>query len=318
MCISPNRLDDGTLVACRLCWQCKQQTVNDWAGRCIAESKTSQYSYYITLTYGRDEYGDSGHIHAAVLTYSDIQKYMKRVRKTVGKFKYFVVGEYGSERGRAHWHLIMFTNEPLSDEIKYEENYIEKHWPHGWSYFRKFHPQQAYYCCKYVFKDYKDDLKVSRHEMSKKPPLGHDWFMQLADQYVEQGIAPQDLFYSFPDMRDKNGKPIKYLMRRKTAENFCERFVSEWRKKYGKTELDYYDVRFNRKANCGGRHMPSSPVIEKYLDGKVKEWSDRAEMWRSHWHSVDIERQNEKQEEAERVRNKKLRQQEFEAVYKGS
>lgn len=256
MCVNPNQLQDGTPVACRKCWQCKRQIINDWAGRIIAESKTDRFTYYVTLTYGRDEYGDADHINAAVLTYSDAQKYFKRLRKTVGKFKYFVVGEYGEKKGRAHWHVILFTNKEIPD-IKTGVNFMETHWDHGWTYIEKFHPQQAYYCCKYVFKDYKDDLKTALHNMSKKPPLGHEYFQQLAGRYVRDGLAPQDLSYSFPEQRDKKGKLIRYMMKHTTADNYCASYVDQW------------------QAVHPQRHIPPSPVIDEYLDKITRELVER-------------------------------------------
>ena len=96
--------------------------------------------------------GDGDHIRAAVLTYSDVQKYFKRLRKTVGKFKYLVAGEYGEEKGRAHWHAILFTDKPI-EHIEFDKNIMEKHWGHGWSYYRRFRAEHGYYCCKYVFKN---------------------------------------------------------------------------------------------------------------------------------------------------------------------
>lgn len=281
MCDAPNILADGTLVGCRLCKQCKNQYINQWAGRCIAESKTANHTYYITLTYGRDEYGDSNHIRAAVLTYSDVQKYMKRIRKTVGKFKYFAVGEYGERNGRAHWHVLLFTEKPLSKKIRYEENYIQEHWKDGWSFFRKFHLSHAYYVCKYIFKDAVDDLKIAKHGMSKKPPIGHQYFQQLAKQYVEQGLAPQDLSYSFSDMRDKQNQPIKYHMKRKTAQNFCASYVTQWQEKHGRSVCINADKCTSSKdwqINWKGLHMPYSDVIEEYMDKLAAEYNDEQKL----------------------------------------
>lgn len=303
MCIAPNQLDDGILVGCRLCWQCKERIIADWAGRCIAESKTSNHTYYITLTYGRDEYGDSGHVRAACLTYSDVQKYFKKIRKSVGKFKYFVVGEYGDENGRAHWHLLMFTQNPLPNEIKYEQNFMEKHWKHGWSYFRHFHPQCAYYCCKYIYKDFKDDLKTALHEMSRKPPLGHEWFQDLAERYVEAGLSPQDLSYKFPDVTRKNGMPFKYFMTRKTAENFLQHFVEKWEERYGVSEHTYFDIRFGNKPKRDGNYIPHSEVVQDYLDKRCRTWTDRSDAFQMKWDMEDRKRRHEqeKQEEADRL-----------------
>lgn len=271
MCLAPDMLPDGRKVGCRKCWQCQRRKIDDWAGRIIAESKSSPFTYYLTLTYGRDKYGDSDHVRAAVLTYSDVQKYMKRVRKNLGKARYFVAGEYGDERGRAHWHLILFTDRELvfvDDEgnevapIFDTEKVNQGHWKDGFTYIEHFHEAQAYYCCKYVVKDYYDNSKTSRYGMSKKPPLGDRFFRAMADAYVQQGVAPQDLLYTHPEVVRKNGQRRKFMMTGKTAENFCAYFVDEWRKTYPL------------------RHEPESEVIMKYLDAQATAELDALEFER--------------------------------------
>ena len=108
MCIAPAILSDGTQAACRRCWQCVDQKINDWAGRCVAEGKTSVASYAVTLTYGRDKLGEKLHERAVVLTYSDVQKYLKLLRRHRYTVRYFVTGEFGGAKGRTHWHIILF------------------------------------------------------------------------------------------------------------------------------------------------------------------------------------------------------------------
>lgn len=302
MCLAPNKLDDGKLVACRSCKLCRQNEIKDWAGRCIAESKTSRYTYYVTLTYGRDEYGDSDHLNAAVLTYSDVQKYLKRVRKTVGKYKYFCAGEYGTDKGRAHWHLLLFTQKPLADHVKMRTRYIEEHWEWGWSYFEPFEVKHAYYCAKYVYKDKHEPLTTAMHRMSKKPPLGTEFFRQLADRQIVDGIAPQDLFYSHAESRRKNGELIQYKLGGKSAENYLEYFVEQWQRVYGKSELDYYDVRFNTefKQVRGVRRIPQSEIVQEYLDKRMRRWIERAETWQAHWAYMDLKSDREKKYEQEK------------------
>ncbi|WP_221724636.1 hypothetical protein, partial [Ochrobactrum sp. SFR4] len=61
--------------------------IDDWVGRCVAENKTAIAAHSISLTYGRDENDSVDHLHAAWLTYSDVQKYFKRLRKAKYKFR---------------------------------------------------------------------------------------------------------------------------------------------------------------------------------------------------------------------------------------
>ena len=111
-------LDDGTIIGCRYCSQCIGRSVDDWTGRCIAESIFAVAPYFVGLTYGRDENGSEDHIRARLLTYSDVQKYMKRLRASGYCPRYFCVGEYGSTKGRAHWHLIIFWKDNSAEIAK--------------------------------------------------------------------------------------------------------------------------------------------------------------------------------------------------------
>lgn len=248
MCQSPTMLDDGNLVACRYCWQCKARKVDDWIGRNIAESKTSTGSHVVTLTYGEDRsVGGIDHIRAAVLTYSDVQNFMKKLRNHGHPARYFVTGEYGSKKGRAHWHIVIYWLGEVPKIKALRKNILFEHWEHGLTFWDKMSPEAIRYACKYITKDTSDDARQGYGPMmSKKPPLGERYFTQLAQRYVDAGLAPRDFFYSFPDVRRvppgtrahnrsdamRQAKPIRFLMQGKTAETFGRTFIDLWEKAY--------------------------------------------------------------------------------------
>jgi len=248
MCLSPNPLPNGSLVGCRKCWQCRENRIKDWAGRCIAESRTAKHTVAVTLTYGRDRYGASDHMNAMVLTYSDVQGYFKLLRKAGHPLRYLVVGEYGTLKGRAHWHAILFFSGTMPDDVKIGTMFTQKHWSHGHSLWDKADYKAVRYVCKYLNKDAKDETKNIMLRMSKKPPLGDQWFRDYARQYVEHGLAPQNLTYKFPEIRQRNRHLVEFIMMRHTAENFLGEYVRQWEQKHP------------------GRHIPSSELVEEYLD----------------------------------------------------
>jgi len=270
MCLNPVKIADVGFVACRECWQCRERKVDDWVGRNIAEGKTAKAAHVVTLTYGEDrQTGGVDHIRAAVLTYSDVQKFLKYLRVDGYPVRYFVVGEYGSLKGRAHWHIVLYWQGAVP-EHRLRENFHQKHWPHGLSYWDKLTPQAIRYACKYLQKDPHDPAKQGFGPMpSKKPPLGHVYFRSLADRYVEAGLSPQNLFYSFGDVRrvprgaraksakalHEAAKPVQFLMRDKTAENFCAYFAERWQAVYGDMP-------------------PASEPIWAYLDKRLQEYID--------------------------------------------
>lgn len=276
MCVEPAILPDGTEIGCRKCWQCKERYVTDWVGRCIAESKTSAAASVVTLTYGG---GD--HERATLLTYSDVQKFFKVLRKRGYPCKYLCAGEVG-EKGRAHWHIVIYwKREPLPVVDRYG-NHIGNHklplmrlsgqqlwdgesdsykpafdsrspvrfwstvWPHGHMVWDSPDHRSIRYICKYLRKA--QDDHQAYFTMSKVPLIGAEYFEQRAKMFVEQGLVPNDLAYGFPEAKDRNGRPIRFMLSNTAAKLFINAFIREW-----------------RKAHPVG-HMPYSPLIEDYLD----------------------------------------------------
>ena len=270
MCIAPVKLDDGTEVGCRECWQCRKRRVNDYVGRCIAESKFSKKTYAVTLTYD----GDQG-VNAVTLIYKDVQDFLKRLRKK-HKCRYIVTGEYGSAKGRSHWHIILFFKDSWP-EVTSNKRVDWKYWTHGFSYFQEPDWKGFEYCLKYVLKDQTSRQSDSHLAMSKKPPLGHEFFQQLAKQYVEQALVPQTYFYKFGDVRDYKNREKGFMMQGKTRENFMETFVNEWEDKYSHEPLselvtDYYDditeIEYTDEELYERLHYQPVKYVEPWIEGQ--------------------------------------------------
>ena len=233
MCRAPNRLDDGTEVACRKCWQCKRNRVNDLVGRCIAESRYSEKTYAVTLTYAND-----AGVNAVTLVYKDVQDFLKRLRKRYN-VRYIVAGEYGTAKGRAHWHIILFFKDDYP-EIKENVRVDWKYWHKGFSYFQQPDWKGFQYVLKYVLKDTDLDSADSHLAMSKKPPLGHEFFMDLAETHVEQAVIPRSFKYKVGGVRKDNGTEKVFMMQGKTRENFMAAFKMGWIEKYGKEPFNEF------------------------------------------------------------------------------
>lgn len=220
MCIRAVRLEDGTEVACRKCWQCRSNRVNDYVGRCIAEAQTSDYVLPVTLTYAGDVPG------AAVLILSDFQKFMKRLRFAGYSVRYIVAGEYGSLRGRAHWHAVLFFK-GKHPTVDLERRINWKYWPHGFAWCDAPSPASYKYVLKYMLKDQSQMVSVNKFSLSRNPVLGYDWIMKLADMHAEQGLVPRTFEYSFPDVSFGQKRPVFWLQG-KARELFLERFQVSW------------------------------------------------------------------------------------------
>lgn len=235
---------------------------NGWVGRNIAESKTSKFCYVITATYGRGMVGESLHERAVVLTYSDCQKFLKLLRRHGYAVRYFITGEYGTERQRAHWNIILYSEKPLPALTGWDQfggylpqarleqrfNWVRSDdkgqpvylqdgkpawwWPHGFVYVDELNVRSVNYVSKYALKDFDQNGKQGHKGQSKTPPLGARYFEGLAEKYVDQGIAPQTPEYTFPECRTKDGEVIRFWLTGRSLELFLQHFLRIWEERF--------------------------------------------------------------------------------------
>lgn len=241
MCQRPGKLEDGTLVACRTCSICQANYRNDWVGRALAEQATATATFAVTLTYEGDR------PEAAILNYSDVQLFLKRLRKAGHKVRYICAGEYGTLKGRAHWHIILFfygkvPNVELGRRVHWE------YWseddgnggrkPLGYCFFQQAEYAGFKYLVKYAVKDQMSEGHEKRFTMSKAPAIGYEFFMRYVDDLVERALPFQSPEYSFAHVRDRKGKVRKFWLRDRMLELALQRYQETWEAKYGEDPPD--------------------------------------------------------------------------------
>lgn len=251
MCVNPITLPTGEIIACRQCKQCKGNYLKDWQGRCIAESRFSMMSHMVTLTYGADDEGEINHFAARNLRKEDASKFIRAIRDDGFSVRYFLVGEYGSTKGRAHWHVLLFWPDKFP-AFELHKRIKSKYWPHGLIFVDECNPASVRYVMKYMAKDFDKGRNDRSSSMSTRPPLGDAYFKDRAQNFAEQGLSPQDALYSFPDLKTKGGKTVLFMMQRYTWRNFLVYFMQAWKNMYG------------------NMNWPYSPMLEAYLDEENK------------------------------------------------
>ena len=268
-------MDNGLQVGCKTCWQCRKRKIADYVGRSIAEARMSNKTYAVTLTYGDDNLEEHELVHAVTLVYKDVQDFLKRLRKKY-QVRYIVTGEYGSAKGRAHWHIILFFKNKFPN-VQKNKRVDWKYWDKGFSYFQEADWKGFEYCLKYILKGEKMRSADNHLAMSKKPPLGHQFFQQLAKQYVEQALVPQTYFYKFGDVRDYKNREKSFMMTGKTRENFMETFVNTWEETYDHEPLselvtDYYDditeIEYTDEELYERLHYEPVKYVEPWIEGE--------------------------------------------------
>ena len=298
MCIALSILDNGHFARCRECWQCKDRKVSDWVGRCTAEAESATKVDCLTLTYGPDEHGNKNHLASQLLVYEDFQKFVRHLRDAGYPVRFFVVGEYGTDKGRSHWHAILFWQ---AEPYKWPEPPMRggprdlrrwaKCWPHGHLYLDE-NPRQlkaVRYACKYIQKGETHQIKMG---YSTKPALGAYYFRQMAEDYVRAGNAPQSAVYKFKEHRIAPGRGLKrYYMHKGAFDQFIKHFIKVWHQERP------------------GQFMPVSQPVEEYLDRAAADQLFDAEM-------DDYQRNYEKPVEAYLERLERQREERYQADVK--
>lgn len=113
---------DGTrqFVPCGKCNFCLEARRASWTFRLQQEAKHSETSYFITLTYA-DEKLPKKPSGVSTLDKRGLQLFIKRLRKSQSQMvdkwsdrplRYYAVGEYGTDRQRPHYHVLVFNMLP--------------------------------------------------------------------------------------------------------------------------------------------------------------------------------------------------------------
>lgn len=86
-----------------------KRRISGWSFRLVKEGDVSKSALFVTLTYNTEHVPITQKGYMS-LDKTDVQKFFKRLRKlSKQKIKYFAVGEYGTEKMRPHYHIIMFN-----------------------------------------------------------------------------------------------------------------------------------------------------------------------------------------------------------------
>lgn len=98
-------------IQCGRCPPCKENKVNAWVFRLEKESERSTSVLFVTLTYDPSTVPITakGFMTLEPKHLTDFFKRLRYYDKNNRSIKYYACGEYGSERWRPHYHLIIFN-----------------------------------------------------------------------------------------------------------------------------------------------------------------------------------------------------------------
>lgn len=97
-------------VPCGKCGFCLQSKRSQWMFRIYWEMFHQEYpGWFLTFTYNERCVKRTAD-HRLSLRFSDIQKFLKKLRKAKYYAKYICVGEYGGKTKRPHYHMLLWTD----------------------------------------------------------------------------------------------------------------------------------------------------------------------------------------------------------------
>lgn len=262
-------------VPCGRCGQCTENLRNQWTYRLQQEEKASLGTFFLTLTTSDEniEYSERGY---PTITKTTCQTFIKRTRAfqqrntklNIGNWKrepdksriqnnyptlrYYIVGEYGTQTDRPHYHAILF-NCHISTI-----NELPKLWPQGnihhyicnegnLHYITKFHTNKHYHKITH--------LNLLRQRpfslMSKVPPIGNAQIMLNKDFAKAHNHLTHNGFKVGIPNTFKKKFFTKTNLERKQVHNTYERRIRETEnlQKLSKLHNDPETEHQNRKEN---------------------------------------------------------------------
>ena len=100
----------ATPFPCGQCLHCRINQARVWQHRILLERMMHGDSRWVTLTYSDENLPNPPHVRK-----DHVQKFLKRLRKNVNPFRYFIIGEYGTKTWRPHYHACFFGLSEYAD-----------------------------------------------------------------------------------------------------------------------------------------------------------------------------------------------------------
>lgn len=211
---------------CGRCVTCRITKRQEWTLRLLLEMREHSVNYFITLTYE--------HLHAGGnLMKDEISRYIKRLRSNMSKYetvknpktgrkkkicvfrpkiRFFGCGEYGEEKGRPHYHLIVISENDFNIQFglnKYGQTVVtgsefHKAWKEkgssigivdvaivpGTTDSIRVAQYLAGYTLKKYFSDVEEDRVAEFIAMSSKPGIGTEQICRIL-KVTEKHVSRQ-------------------------------------------------------------------------------------------------------------------------------
>lgn len=209
----------GFQLPCGRCGGCRLERSRQWAVRCMNEASLYEDNCFVTLTYSEKYLPEDGSLNKKV-----VQDFIKRLRFEFKdrRIRFFYCGEYGEEKQRPHYHLIIF-NLDFQDKYYwktrngyryYRSPTLEKLWEFGNSCIGDVTFESCAYVARYCVKKITGEKAKDHYngrlpefcQASLKPGIGKPWI----DRFGKTDVFPFDEMVVERQRVKVKSKPPRY------------------------------------------------------------------------------------------------------------
>ena len=192
-CVKPLYFSRTGYLPCGQCEGCKIAQKKEVSDRLQIEAKYHKFNYFVTLTYRPEK-------QPIDVVKEDLIKFNKRLAYYCGKMpQFYAVGEYGDESAHSHYHLAIFSDEDIFENIR-------KSWDLGRIGIEHLEPGLCSYIAGYVAKkmnkpeDPRLEGRVPEFRMcSRRPALGYNLLYELLERMSTDETFKKTMFsHIFP------------------------------------------------------------------------------------------------------------------------
>ena len=265
--------DMPVTLPCGRCTGCRLEHSRQWAIRCVHEAQMHEENSFLTLTYNKENLPEDNSLEKEAIS-KFIRALRRKLERKYGeenapKIRYFACGEYGEQKNRPHYHVILFGYSFPDRELHtisngnplYKSKLLEEVWKKGYCYIGEVTFESAAYVARYVMKKWKKDSREEETEvnmanavvdretgeiyeitpefvrMSRKPGIASEWLKKFEKDTDKDFITVNGVVMSLPKYYDRlleEKKPTQMLKRK---QHRIERYQKK-QEKDGRHELD--------------------------------------------------------------------------------
>lgn len=255
-------------IPCGYCYACKLNKSAEWATRCILESYKYSHNWFITLTYDNDHLPPDGTLAPEDMTrlIHTIREYY-RIKKGIKRISYLYCGEYGTNTGRPHYHLLLFgapfdldqfydTFVDTNYKTHWKSKELDKWWGKGMCDICVLEWSNAAYVARYTMKKaFAEPNSQDKYEaigkipefirMSRRPGIGMDYY----DEHWQEIYELDQMVMKTIKGNTGNFKPPKAFDR-----------------KLEKLNPDLYNYIKENRKKCAERGYKNDILLTDYTD----------------------------------------------------